>query len=104
MTARSFSIPTTLPLTTVPSCKLPWPNASSSIAAKSSRVGAAAAAVAVAMNSPVAARQRVGIRALRELGPQVPRDLRQPPRDGGPALDPIVRNDDECPAQPDVKE
>src|SRR5207253_1471237 len=39
MTARSFSIPTTLPLTTVPSCKLPWPNASSSIAAKSSLVG-----------------------------------------------------------------
>jgi hypothetical protein len=47
ISAMSFSIPTTLPLTTVPSCRLPWPNASSSIAAKSSRVGAAAVAVAI---------------------------------------------------------
>src|SRR5436190_13193661 len=58
MTARSFSIPTTVPLMTEPSCKLPWSKDSSSSLAKSSRDGAAAldcavdCAVAVAMNSP----------------------------------------------------
>src|SRR5215470_15071702 len=52
MTARSFSIPTILPLTTDPSCKLPWVNDSSSSLAKSSRDGVATLA-AVAMDSPV---------------------------------------------------
>jgi len=47
MTAMSFSMATTVPLTTVPSFRCPWPNASSSIAAKSSRVGAAAVAAAM---------------------------------------------------------
>src|SRR5262245_43577840 len=51
MTARSFSIPTTVPLTTAPSCGLPWVKDSSSICAKSSRVGLADW-VAMAMNSP----------------------------------------------------
>ena len=50
MTAMSFSMPTTLPLTTDPSCRLPPPKDSSSMAAKSSRDGAAA--VPVAMQSP----------------------------------------------------
>src|SRR5262245_27603971 len=51
MTARSFSIPTTLPFTTEPSCGLPWVKDSSSIFAKSSRDGAADG-LAVAMNAP----------------------------------------------------
>src|SRR5262245_38539523 len=50
MTARSFSMPTIVPLTTDPSCGAPCVKDSSSIAAKSSRVGAEA--VAVAMYSP----------------------------------------------------
>ncbi len=37
MTAMSFSMATTMPLTTEPSCRLPAVNDSSSIAAKSSR-------------------------------------------------------------------
>ena len=40
MTAMSFSMPTTVPLTTEPSCRLPWSKDSSSIVAKSSREGA----------------------------------------------------------------
>src|SRR5215470_3571235 len=51
MTARSFSIPTTVPLTTEPSCRLPWVNDSSSSLAKSSRDGATV--LVVAMDSPV---------------------------------------------------
>ena len=49
----SFSMPTTLPLTTEPSCRCPPSKDSSSILAKSSREGVWAVAVAVAMNSPV---------------------------------------------------
>src|SRR5262249_25977157 len=52
MTARAFSIPTIVPLTTAPSCGLPpWVKASSSIFAKASRVGVAEL-LAMAMNSP----------------------------------------------------
>ena len=70
MTARSFSIPTTVPLTTEPSCRLPWLNDSSSIAAKSSRDGAAELAVAVAMNSPGCGRRRIEVMAFRARGPK----------------------------------
>jgi len=51
MTATSFSIATTVPLTTLPSCGLPWVKDSSNIFAKSSRDGAAEL-TAVAMNTP----------------------------------------------------
>ena len=43
MTATSFSMPTTVPLMTEPSCRLPWVNDFSSISAKSSRDGVAEA-------------------------------------------------------------
>src|SRR5262249_19001096 len=73
---RSFSIPTTVPLTTEPSCRLPCVNDSSSILAKSSRDEAAElVAIAVAMNSPgwrVASDRDEG--ALRADGPK-PRGL-----------------------------
>src|SRR5579883_64429 len=52
MMATSFSMPTTVPLMTDPSCRLPPPNDSSSRAAKSSRVGAADA-TAVAIKAPM---------------------------------------------------
>src|SRR5688572_17385799 len=71
ITARSFSIPTTLPLTTVPSDGVPpWVNDSSSIAAKSSRDGVAEPAAGVAMNSP--ALRAAGLRdwAFRARGPK----------------------------------
>src|SRR5450759_4835813 len=67
MTAKSFSIPTTLPLMTEPSCKLPVWKDSSSIVAKSSRVGAAA----VAMKSPVSGAPGVGM-TFRIHRPKVP--------------------------------
>src|ERR1700743_1822071 len=77
MTAMSFSIATTVPLITDPSCTLPWSNDSSSIEAKSSCDGAAAV---TAMNSPVAARRRVDDeKAFRTDGVGGPADLRQLP-------------------------
>ena len=51
MTARSFSMPTTVPLMTDPSCRLPLGERFLEQLAKSSRDGAAAV-LAVAMNSP----------------------------------------------------
>src|SRR4030081_2097697 len=63
MTAMSFSMATTVPLMTGPSWRLPWVNDSSSIEAKSSRDGAAAAAV-TAMKSPGAARRRLKLKGV----------------------------------------
>src|SRR6478609_3627818 len=72
MTARSFSIPTTMPLTTAPSCGLPWVKDSSSICAKSSRVGVADW-VAVAMNSPGNGFRWTAVDGVSRAGPKVPR-------------------------------
>src|SRR5882757_3834574 len=69
MTARSFSMPTTVPLTTEPSCRCHWVNDSSSIIAKSSRDGAAKL-VAVAMNSPGCA--GCGMDAVSDAQPECP--------------------------------
>src|SRR5262249_19923961 len=72
MTARSFSIPTTVPLTTAPSWGLPWEKDSSSSLAKSSRVGVAE--LTVAMNTPALtiSAGRCWM-AFRAHGPRAPR-------------------------------
>src|SRR5262245_178636 len=79
MTARSFSMPTMIPLITEPSCRLPLWKDSSSNWAKSSRDGAAAVAT---MNSP--GRRRLELRTSRTRGPQASGDLQQLPN-GRPA-------------------
>src|SRR5215472_11995602 len=71
MTARSFSMPTTVPLTTAPSCGLPWAKDSSSIFAKSSRDGVAEL-TAVAMNTPQGTvGAGLSLMAFRAQGPKV---------------------------------
>src|SRR5262245_20453753 len=70
MTARSFSIPTTVPLTTAPSCT-PCPKDSSSILAKSSREGVAEL-VAVAMKSPDCGQCRMVVDGVSSARPESP--------------------------------
>src|SRR5262245_62198909 len=90
MTATSFSIATTVPLTTAPSCGLPCAKDSSSIFAKSSRDGAAGL-TAVAMNTPQVDDCPDGIDGVFPAGAED--HLRQPPRCvGSPACD--VRADE----------
>src|SRR5262249_35234505 len=74
MTANSFSMPTTFPLMTEPSCRIPRPKDSSSSLAKSSREGA----VAVTMASPVC-RAPEGLNGVPNARAEGPADQRRPP-------------------------
>src|SRR5215510_4427469 len=98
MTARSFSIPTTVPLTTAPSCT-PCPKDSSSILAKSSREGVAEL-VAVAMQTPKVRSAPDDVEWRFERTARWPRaGLRQPPKTGSPAQQPGDRNEGSGPAR-----
>ena len=92
MMATSFSMPTTVPLITEPSCRFPEVKDSSSIAAKSSREGVAVAAWA--MNSPDcgAPGWNNGVPNARAKGPARPLETAAKRRAG--AYQPFDRNDD----------
>ena len=78
MTARSFSIPTTVPLMTEPSCRLPcerFVQQRGEIFARRRGSGSDSHEISCC-GAPA-----VGLRAYQKLGPEAPHDLRRPPDD-----------------------